>query len=277
LQALTWIAPGHEVEALSEQPAMCPKAGGTEPQAMVGRALFNAPMLLGGQAARADVSCASCHSNGRRNGHFFLAGVSSAPGTADVSSSFFSPARANGRFDPKPIPDLAMPGKVSRDPSSGDLERFLRGLIVEEFSGPEPSQRAISALAAFVRSVGSCGEPANQPRTMADQIWLVRQSVLSAGLMAQLGERESAAVLVSGARHQLGLIDERLAGPALSGERRILLSASRDLQPIAGSGATDPGRLERWLSRFDRRMVLRLRQAEARSLYNPERLALWLR
>ena len=47
LRALTWIAPGHEAAALTSQPAMCPKAGSTLPQAVAGRALFNAPMLLG--------------------------------------------------------------------------------------------------------------------------------------------------------------------------------------------------------------------------------------
>jgi hypothetical protein len=74
-------------------------------------------------------------------------------------------------------------------------------------------------------------------------------------------------VLVSGARRQLGLIDERYAGAALAGERRTLLGASRQLQPLAG--APDAGQLQRWLAGFERNVVPRLERTEPRSLYNP--------
>lgn len=271
LQALVWIAPGHEAEALTRQPAVCREPVADESQLAAGRALFAAPFLLGGQAARAGVSCFSCHSNGRRNPHFFLAGVSSAPGTADVSASFFSPARANGRIDPKPIPDLALPGKISRDPASGELERFLRGLIVEEFSGREPSKSSLAALAAYVRAVGPCPADRTAPIELADQLAMVRDSVQGAARMAERGEGEAAAVLVSGARHQLGLVHERYAGKGLAAERSALLSASRTLQPMAG--APDPGPMKRWLDHFDRRIAPRLERSEARSLYNPALLA----
>ena len=256
---------------------MCQSGGVQEAQVVIGGALFNAPMLLGGQAARADISCASCHSNGRRSAHFFLTGVSSQPGTADVSSSFFSPVRANGKFDPKPIPDLALPGKVSRDPATGELERFLRGLIVEEFAGREPSRQAIGALAAYVRSIGQCGSLQEQQRSLSDQIRLVRQSVQAAVAMVRLGDTESAAVLVSGARHQLGLIDERYAGQALRRQRQLLLASSRDLQPAATAGSPDPEHLLRWKAGFERNVAPMLIRTQSRSLYNPARLADWLR
>lgn len=275
LSALIWIAPGQEAAALTRQPAMCSKARADDAEVMIGEALFNAPMVLGGQAARADMSCASCHSNGRRNPHFQLAGVSAEAGTADVSSSFFSPARANGTFDPKPIPDLAFPGKVSRDRASGALERFLRGLIVEEFSGREPSQRAISALAAYVRSIGDCGAVKDQPRRLADQISLARLSVLAAERLAQTGDSETAAIAVAGARHQLGLIDERYAGSGLAQARKRLLAASRALQPAAQSRAPDPADLRRWRITFDRDLVPVLALSEPRSLYSEPRAAHW--
>ncbi len=243
---------------------------------MIGQALFNAPMLLGGQAARADISCASCHSNGRRNPHFHLAGVSAEPGTADVSSSFFSLARANGRFDPKPIPDLAFPKKISRDRTSGDLERFLRGLIVEEFSGREPSQAAISALAAYVRSIGDCGAVLEQPRRLADQVSLVRQSVVSAELLARSGDSETSAIAVAGARNQLGLINERYADPSLSRERKLLLAASRALQPAAQSSAPDPAELRHWRIKFDSHLLPILELAESRSLYSELHVRHWI-
>lgn len=276
LSALIWTQPGHEVAALTRQPAMCSKAAAGDAQAMIGEALFNAPMLLGGQAARADISCASCHSNGRRNPHFQLDGVSGGPGTADVSSSFFSLARANGRFDPKPIPDLALPGKISRDPASGELERFLRGLIVEEFSGREPSPAAISALAAYVRAIGDCGAVQGQPRRLADQAVLVRLSVMAAERLAAAGEAESAAIAVAGARHQLGLIDERYAGRGLARERDQLLAASRALQPAAQARAPEPAELRRWLTGFERDLLPMLARSEARSLYSEARARAWL-
>lgn len=255
---------------------MCTKAPKGDAQVMIGAALFNAPMLLGGQAARADVSCASCHSNGRRNPHFYLGGVSDAPGTADVSSSFFSLARADGRFDPKPIPDLAYPVKVSRDPASGQLERFLRGLIVEEFSGREPSPAAVAALAAYVRAIGDCGSVLDQPRRLADQVALVRVSVTAAARLAAAGDVETAALAVAGARHQLGLIDERYAGAGLARERKRLLAASRGLQPAAQARAPDPAALERWLGGFERDLRPLLERSEARSLYNEARAREWL-
>lgn len=275
LSALIWTAPGHEVAALTRQPSMCSKAKADVTEVLIGEALFNAPLLLGGQAARADISCASCHSNGRRNPHFALDGVSAGPGTADVSSSFFSPARANGRFDPKPIPDLAYPGRISRAPGTGDLERFLRGLIVEEFSGREPSPSALSALAAYVRAIGDCGDVQEQPRRLADQVLLVRQSVMAAARLAASGEAETAAIAVAGARHQLGLIDERYAGAGLTRARSRLLAASRALQPAAQSHAPEPSELQLWLEGFDRALVPLLRRSEARSLYNEARAAQW--
>lgn len=271
LRALIWIVPGQEVAALTRQPAMCPKAA-ADAQVRTGEALFNAPMLLGGQAARADISCASCHSNGRRNPHFHLEGVSDDPGTADVSSSFFSPARANRVFDPKPIPDLAFPGKISRDQASGDLERFLRGLIVEEFSGRPPSGAAIKALATYVRAIGDCGPTLETPRRLADQVNLIQASVASAAALAHQGDAGTAATLVAGARHQLGLINERYVGQNLGRERTRLLTASRALQPAAQSGVPNPDALKSWLAMFERDVLPGLQRSESRSLYNAQQL-----
>jgi hypothetical protein len=275
MQALVWTAKGEEFETLASQPSVCgPRLD--DPQTANGMALFNAPQLLGGQAARAGVSCASCHSNGRRNAHFFLAGVSDGPGTADVSSSFFNLARANGRFDPKAIPDLASPGKISRDPRSGELERFLRGLIVEEFGGREPSPAALAALASYVRAVRPCPNEATESRTIAGQLALVRITTKAAQRMAEQGEGETAILLTSAARHQLGLIDERLAQPGLERERRMLLAASRALQAIADAPTPDPHALAAWLNRFDHQDAPRIDRIEAQTLYNPARLHQWL-
>ena len=273
---MAWTAQGHEFEALVREPAVCLSPGDNTIQSSVGQALFNAPDLLGGQAARAGVSCASCHTNGRRNAHFYLEGVSTVPGTADISSSFFSVVRANGRFDPTPISDLAMPGKISRDPANGELERFMTGLIVEEFAGREPSRAILAALAAYVRSVRACPDRAVQPQTLKQRLFLTSASIRAAGWMAQQQEAQAAAVLISSARHQLGLVDERFSLPGLARERRMLRAASMALHPIAQARTPDPKQLAAWQQRFEARLIPHLLHHEQRSLYDPVRLSEWV-
>ena len=269
LQALTWTARGHEIAALTRQPAVCLSEG--DPDVLAGRALFHAPQLFGGQAARAGLSCASCHSNGRRNPHFFLAGISDAPGTADVSASFFSVARGNGRFDPKPIPDLALPGRVSRDPRSGELERFTRGLIVEEFSGAEPSAGALARLSAYVRAIRPCPDRDDEPQAMTGQLDRFRDSIRAAARFADEGDRQTAIALIGAARTHLGLIDERIAPFGHRALRARLLKTSRELQAFRET--PESARLMAVLDGFDRSTSARLLAAEKRSLYRPERVA----
>jgi len=275
LQALTWIAPGREATALARQPATCLAAAADDPQVESGMALFNSPQLLGGQAARAGVSCASCHSNGRRNVDFQLAVVSDGPGTADVSQSFFSVARGNRRFDPKPIPDLALPGKISRNPGSSALTTFLHGLIVEEFSGREPGEAALADLAAYVRAIQACPSRSEQARSVSDQLALFRASVRGAARASAAGDPQSANVLIGGARWQLGLIDERLAPFGHASERKALLRTSRELQTILDE-TKKPPRLNALQTKFDRTIAPALGKAEARSLYREVLVRRWL-
>ena len=127
LRALRWIAPTADPAVLTRAPHECVRAPRAPDQALlveVGRAAFRTPVVLGGQAARAGLSCDSCHRNGRGNPDFRFPGVSGAPGTADVTSSLFSSHRGNGVDDPKPIPDLGGPKaalKVSQAPGDPDL------------------------------------------------------------------------------------------------------------------------------------------------------------
>ncbi|MEM6586393.1 MAG: hypothetical protein AAF692_11620, partial [Pseudomonadota bacterium] len=87
LREAGWLAPEGRLEALSTEPDV-PRAKlhqaalasdlrdqFASPDAlrdalMTGEALFKAPLLLGGQAAKAGISCHSCHVNGRGNPHF---------------------------------------------------------------------------------------------------------------------------------------------------------------------------------------------------------------
>ena len=277
-RALLWTAPGAEFSVLVEQPRQCPRvdamAAASPARLAAGEALFNSPALLGGQASKAGLSCAACHRNGRANPDFLMPQLSGAPGTADVTNSFFGPHRANGRLDPVVIPDLAKPGKVSRAPDSPELARFIRNLVVEEFSGAEPGPATLAALAAYVRTIGAC--PADddkaQPRRLADQLRLI-DLALAGGRGA-----DDAALrpqMIAAARHQLGLIDERYALARHAALRRDLLAASRDLARIGDGdrGGADAQRaLEKWRARFGSGLALRLQQQEAASFYDPAAL-----
>lgn len=234
--------------------------------------------MLGGQAAKAGLSCASCHINGRGNPHFLLAGVSAAPGTADVTNSFFSAARGNGRFDPVAIPDLAMPGKVARDPDTRALEAFIRNLIIEEFGGQEPTPAMLDALATYVRAVRSCPGEQSAGRRLDDQLAAIDDGVAGAQLMIDRADPQGARLSIAAMRHQLGLVAERYAGPGLAREREGLLAASRALQAIGEDDAARIGpALARWKGEFDTGLAKRLRGAEGRSLYDRNRLAKSLR
>ena len=268
-----------EYEALTAQPLACLQPDrGNERLVLAGQALFNAPNVLGGQAAKTGLSCAGCHVNGRDSPHFMMAGVSDRAGTADVTSSFFSPARANARFDPVLIPDLAQPGKISRNRAENALEPFIRALIVEEFSGHEPTPASLQALAAYVRAIQTCAEGDDRwvPFTIEDQLMLMRAATLGAVDATAWDDGQTSQLLIGAARHQLGLIAQRYAGPSLTRERDLLLSTSRELQKLA-DGNDAPEQLRQaifgWNVRFDKNVEQRLQRKKEESLYNPRNVA----
>jgi mono/diheme cytochrome c family protein len=275
-ETLRWTAPEARLEAVSSQPSAClAYSAGSKSSVQMGQALFNTPTLLGGQAAKAGVSCASCHVNGRDNPHFMLAGVSDKPGTADVTNSFFAAARSNGKFDPVPIPDLAMPGKVSHERGSQALERFIRNLVVEEFSGAEPSETMLKALAAYVRAIEPCKQNDKEPmqRHVDDQLIMIDAAYNVAILLAVRDDREQELrLLIAGMRHKLGLIAERYAGKDFTQERQSLLSSSRKLQAIAQQSVSTRA-LSAWKKDFDKRLSMQLRRKQEKSLYDPKLLA----
>jgi hypothetical protein len=154
-----WLTSPDLVADLTRQPVECRSIShdaALRRSEEIGRVAFRAPLLLGGQAARAGLSCATCHRNGRTNPHFDFPGLSGDAGTADVTASLMSSHRGDGIFNPKPIPDLAGDPaklKVSRNPAKEDLKKFIHGLITQEFDGPEPPPAALNGLVAYVRSV----------------------------------------------------------------------------------------------------------------------------
>jgi hypothetical protein len=178
--------------------------------------------------------------------------------------------RANAAFDPKPIPDLALPGKVPRDADA--LEPFLLGLIVEEFAGTKPSPAALAALTAYVQALRICPDAKTEAKSLTSDLRLLFGSIDAAIAMLERGEDRSAGVLVKAARFRLGLVDERMTGARLVSLRNRLLAASRELAPLAGNSAGLSG----WRERFERDMVPSLVRNAPRSLYNPRQVDRWL-
>jgi len=284
LRAARWLPPDRQAHALAYEPGECllPAADPRMVQRIaIGRAAFRTPLLLGGQAARAGLSCNSCHRNGRNNPDFQFPGLSGAPGTADVTSSLMSSHRGDGIDNPVAIPDLSGPAqylKVSRDPTNRKLEAFIHGLVVEEFDGPEPSSTTLDGLAQYVRSLSPRGCPgaAEQPIRLAEYLSDTRAAVQAAQFAFAAHDRVTARLMLASARSALGMIDERYAMPVLEHDRESLRDA--DLELAAIQDAMDGGhadaelRIAAWLAKAPR-WTLPLERDESLSLFNPERLA----
>ena len=247
----------------------------------LGRAAFRTPVLLGGQAARAGLTCETCHRAGRTNPSFLFPGVSGAPGTADVTSSLFSTHRGDGVDNPKPIPNLSGPKtalRVDQSPQTRRLEHFIHGLVTEEFDGAEPPPAVLEALAAYVRALdpAACLAAASEPVTVGYYMADVRRAVAAAqGELAQ-GDAPAAVLAIASARSRLGLIDERFAGPALAPERGAIRAADRSLahaqDAVRARRRDAAAALDAWL-RNARPLEAKLAAKAAASLFDPHRLA----
>lgn len=278
LRAMLWAPPDADpARAFATQPAEClsrPPDLAAATQVEIGRAAFHSPLLLGGQAARAGLSCESCHRGGRDNPDFQFPGVSGPPGTADVTHSLFSSRRGNGVHDPRPIPDLAGPRdrlKVRPD----ELRAFIRGLVVEEFDGPEPPPAVLAGLAAYVRALepAACPTQARAPVTVKALMTDARRAATAALVTLQAGDRDTALVLLAAARARLGLINERFAG--LPAEQRRLRAADARLgnirEQVRQASAEAAGDLHAWTG-DSHSLQAALEAAEPRSLFDPQRL-----
>jgi hypothetical protein len=272
LREARWTAPAALSRSLVEEPSEClrrPASPAAARAVATGRVAFRTPLLLGGQAARAGLSCATCHRNGRGNPDFLFPGLSGPAGTADVTASLMSSHRGDGLFNPKPIPDLAGPPerlKISRA-APGKLEGFIRGLVTEEFDGPEPPPEVLAGLAAYVRALDPAACPAKaSPVRLRARL----DEVESAVDLARSSDGETRRLLLAAARSTLGAIDERFA--ALPADRALLREADADLSAIR-LGRADFGRWDAaWPSRKER-----LLRDEPRSLYSAARVVAGLR
>ena len=265
-----WLQSPDLVEDLTRQPAEClawPKDAAQRNSVAIGRILFRSPLLLGGQAARVGLSCASCHRNGRTNPHFQFPGVSGDPGTADVTSSLMSEKRGDDIFNPKPIPDLAGDPAKLKQKGTTKLHDFAHGLIVEEFTGPEPSAKALNSVVAYVDALSPTAcRGGSVPITLEEKLADIESAVsLAANEYAQ-GDGATGRNLLAAARSTLGAIDERFQVVGLEDARQELAAASEELFSL--QEAQMPRLWAQWKRDWPRRKAI-LRSAERRSLYNP--------
>ena len=266
ITALQWIAEDADpVAALTTQPATCLKSGSFSAQARGGELLFNSPLLLGGQAAKAGLSCAACHQNGRGNPHFVFAGVTGKAGTADVTHGLFGPARADQVFNPVTIPDLALASgrtRVDRE-MPGTLEAFLSAQIIEEFEGSAPTPAMIAALASYIRALDAeACDPANvEPKSWRQELDRIHAGLDALGRFGRT-DKDSSSAYALAIRASLGRLHARYAG--VGGVQNRLTQISLMVRDGAPGGE-----IEATLSALEPELA----EQAARSLYNPERLS----
>jgi len=172
--------------------------------------------------------------------------------------------------------------KVPRDPSARRLEDFIHGLVTAEFDGPEPSPLTLDSVAAYVRDLApqNCPVPGERRIDLALYLGDVRTALDATGYALEARDRVAARLMLAGARHALGQIDERYAAPGLARDRALLIAADRELAAL--QDAVDRGdpdvrrRLDAWRKAMPR-WTGPLERDERLSLFDPERLAASLR
>jgi len=283
IHAARWLAPGADrVRALSTIWSECLTRPQTPEAAYwveVGRAAFRTPLLLGGQAARAGLSCDSCHQDGRNNPDFLFPGVSGAPGTA-TRAALLSSHPADGIDHPKLIPDLSGPKaslKQDQGPASGVLEPFVHGLVTEEFDGAEPPAAVIKGLGAYVRALSPAACPSHTRQPLTAELYLDNSRRAANAAVGALDRKDwdTAAFLAEAARSPLGLIYERFDQPSADAARAALHASDLELAADADAiRAHDPRSRERliaWLAE-SRAWAQIIAREEPGSLFNPKRL-----
>ena len=122
----------------------------------LGDIAFSSPLILGGPARRAGISCNTCHINGTTNAKLYIPGLSGQSGTFDVTGHLFNPKADNGVLDPLTIPSLRgayLLAPYGHDGRTVSLHDFVRNVIVKEFAGAEPSPEILEAILAYIEDI----------------------------------------------------------------------------------------------------------------------------
>lgn len=264
--------PGAAAHVFLEEPAEC--LASRDRAVETGRALFRSPALLGGPAARAGLSCNSCHSGGRRNAHFLLPELTDRAGAADVTSEWSSKVRGDGLANAVDIPDL---NGVTRRTAFGQqrepsLNVFIHGVMVEEFQGEEPSAATMESVISYLRALdeGECDSRGGQPITLTSSADDVRRALAA----TDGADEETASLLLLSAQDAMGRIVERLPARRFAAERARLEGLSRELGAMRNGdvSATLETALPGWRARFDG-TIARVARRERHTYFNERTLA----
>ncbi len=245
----------------------------------LGRLAFRSPGLLGGVAAREGLTCQTCHMNGRSNPNFFLAGLSSDPGTVDTTTAVFSEVLGDGTFNPIEIPTLVgitESGPYGHDGREPSLEAFTRTVIVDEFAGREPDPVIFDAVITYISALK---DQLQQPRhsfNLQSQFLDLERSLLVLEQAVRKDDREVALFVIFAIRSHFGRIAERLPGQELAQERDYIQQWSGELRSIrdlldAGDGAGANAELGEWHRKYVSQRIEVVKAAE-KSLFNLEKL-----
>jgi hypothetical protein len=123
---------------------------------LLGDLLFHAPSILGAPARALGISCQSCHPNGAAHVTFHVDGVGGAPGSVDLTASFFRLGADDKVDDPINIPSLRgarFTAPYGHDGRTASLAEFVQSVVTEEFGGPPLSTRELAALVRYVQDL----------------------------------------------------------------------------------------------------------------------------
>ena len=272
LREQAWTAPGEGMaRAMSQHPSEC--LAERTPSIEIGRTLFRSPVLLGGPAARAGLSCHACHSNGGMNTSFLLPELTDRPGHADVTSEWASRNLGDGTANPIAIPDLVgASGKSAFGQREvPTLAEFTRNVIEQEFQGEPPPAQALEGVLAYMRALRlrACPSEYVSAVTLASAADDVRRAIAA----ARDADPPTRSLLLLAAQDAVGRIVERLPPTRFARDRRRLETLSRDLGATRASN--DPtAALEAmsWSARFDA-AITRIAPHEQRTYFNEATLA----
>jgi Di-haem cytochrome c peroxidase len=122
----------------------------------LGDIAFSSPLILGGAARRAGISCNTCHINGTTNPRLYIPGLSTQSGTFDTTGHLFNPKSDNGVLDPLSIPSLRgahLLAPYGHDGRTVSLHDFVHDVIVNEFAGAEPLPELLEAIVAYIEDI----------------------------------------------------------------------------------------------------------------------------
>jgi len=224
-----------QLEALTHRPAEC-SAVGDDPKHSLGRLAFNSPRLLGGQAGRMGLSCASCHPSGRASAEFFIQQISDQAGNADISHHFLSSQGGDNQFNPKKIPDLADRENLKiSNRFSPEFDDLLTQLIEVEFDGQKPTPLIFDSLKHYLDSLDlSHCDSVNPslPRNLASDWSLINDALSAMHYASKLNDMDTLKFINTALRAALETF-YRFYGVAASSELdRSIIELSRSIQSM---------------------------------------------